>query len=258
MSQVVSPSRRQFIKTFALGTAFSRLLGKPWVASVLADIQPAGAGNIGKFSIRLSDFPALLEEGGSVRLSVNPIGFDEFPIGNFWPIIINRGVGDQFFVLDSEGTHASCIVAAYDRFFNLMGCPCHGSLYDIDGTVISPGEGGSPDQAPLRRFNYSFDGVETLTIEVPGLGYTVRGTTVETGTGPRFRLIFPTFPEVAYEVHSRSSVNVAWTPINFAFTATGPANQTVLIGTDQTRSVYVPRTAQTGFYAVAIRLLDLT
>src|SRR5205809_376373 len=136
-------SRRRFVKTLTLGTAFSMFLGKAWRATVLADCMVSNAGT---FKIRLNDYPALQHEGGSVRLSVNPVRPDvePFPDGDFYPIIINRGAGNKFYVLDAECRHASCVVPAYDESVGGILCPCHGSFYAIDGSVLN-----GPTQAPL-------------------------------------------------------------------------------------------------------------
>ena len=78
-----SVSRRRFVKTFALGTASSVLFGKVWRASVLADITPSGPGRL---KIKVSDYPALGVDFGSVRLGFNPI----FVVGNILTYYIAR------------------------------------------------------------------------------------------------------------------------------------------------------------------------
>jgi len=90
----VSPySRRRFMKTFGLGTAFAVVAGRPWRATVLADCIPAHDRQTATFKIQLSDYPALAQPFGSVRLGVNPVrpGAEPFPVGDFWPLLINRG-----------------------------------------------------------------------------------------------------------------------------------------------------------------------
>src|SRR6185503_5651501 len=149
MNSTFNQSRRRFVKTLSLGTAFSMLLGKPWRATVLADCT---ASNTGRFKIRLDDYPALQQPGGSVRLSVNPVRDDlePFPDGDFYPILINRGAGNTFYVLDAECQHAGCVVPAYDVDVGGILCPCHGSLYDIDGSVLR-----DPAQRPLRTYQFA-------------------------------------------------------------------------------------------------------
>ncbi|HXG46187.1 MAG TPA: Rieske 2Fe-2S domain-containing protein [Methylomirabilota bacterium] len=259
MTDLPALTRRRFIKIFSVGSVASTFGGRLWAAGVVGEVQPAAAGHPGMLTLRVSDYPALAEEGGSVRLSVNPINInDNMPAGFFYPILINRGEGGEFFVLDAECTHARCVVEAYDRDFGVMACPCHQSLYYIDGTLAAPAENGSPDQPPLRRLDFTYDGADRLVIRVPGLGYTVQGSALETAAGPRLRLRFDTFPNARYQVHFRPTAAVPWQQVPFALTETGPVDQLELVGNGRPRSVQVPRTLTKGFYAVAIRLLDLT
>jgi nitrite reductase/ring-hydroxylating ferredoxin subunit len=213
-----------------------------------------GAGNVGQFSISLDDFPALQNEFSSIRLSVNPLspGLEPFPDGDFYPILINRGERDQFYALDAACRHAGCVVPIYEESMGGIICPCHGSGYGIDGTVVQ-----GPAAESLISYGITFDGVKTLTITVPGLGYRVASRLV---SGGRLRLEFPTHLNITYEVRFRSTLNPgsAWASIPFASAPSEPANRLSLLGSGEPAVVFVDRTTIAGFYAVNIVLLDLT
>ena len=255
---LASHSRRRFVKNFALGTASSVLFGQAWRASVLADITPSGAGRL---RIKLSDFPSLEENNTSIRLGINPIDSPIEPLGPFYPILINHGTGSTYYALDTFCPHAGCIVPPYDNFDGKILCPCHGSAYGISGNLLN-----GPSTSRLRQFPITFDGVDTLTVEVPNLGYTVESTLVQSGNTPRLRLHFHAFYNVEYEVVFRENIQAAWTVIPFALTLGGTANQLSYTGptitppseTGSPASVFVNRTTPTGFYSVGIKLLDLT
>src|SRR6185295_9987190 len=149
--------------------------------------------------------PALQQPNGSVRIGVNPAFDPDFVQGNFYPIVINRDEDGNFYALDSFCPHAGCFVGVYDQFFGIMLCPCHGSSYEIDGSIAT-----GPTASPLRRFDIVFDGQETLTITVPGLGYSVKGAVVPAAQGGRFSLMFPTFPFAEYEVRFRATLQAPW------------------------------------------------
>jgi Rieske Fe-S protein len=245
--------RRRFIKIFALTAASVGAAGSLWRGAVFGAVQPTGAGNVGRFSISLDDFPALKNEFRSIRLSVNPLtgGSEPFPDGDFYPILINRGERDQFFALDSACRHAGCVVPSFEEASSGSVCPCHGSIYGIDGSVLQ-----GPAREPLISYNITFDGVKMLTVEVPGLGYSV---TSKLASGNRLRLEFPTHLNVTYEIQFRSSLNPgsAWSSIPFALSPSEPADRMNLLGGDPA-VVFVDRGTDTGFYAVNIIMLDLT
>jgi len=242
--------RRSFIKHFVVGTAASTILGKKWFATVLADCVPV-ASTAGILQVRLSDFPALQNEQGSVRLALNPFT-DNGPTGAFYPVLVNRGSGNQFFALSSRCTHMACVVPPFDGSVSL--CPCHGSQFRIDGTVIP----GSPAGSSLQRYTINFDGVDLLCIEIPNLRYSVTGSSVQTAAGPRFRLQFAARSRLSYEILFRQSPTDPGTVVPFASTESGGATLTVFSSTtNTTATVYVDRTTQAGFYSVAIRVTEL-
>ena len=246
--------RRQFIKMFALTATTAGTAGGLWRGSVFGAVQPAPAGEVGRFSISLDDFPALKNEFSSIRLAVNPLlgGGEPFPDGDFYPILVNRGERDGFFALDSACRHAGCVVPVYEESLGGIFCLCHGSGYALDGTVLQ-----GPAQQDLIRYNITFDGVKTLTVEVPGLGYSVAS---RLASGNRLRLEFPTHVNVTYEVRFRASLNPGstWAAIPFALSPTEPADRTTLFGNGESVVLFVDRPTAAGFYAVNIVLLDLT
>jgi Rieske Fe-S protein len=250
----VSCTRREFLKVFAVGAAVSSFGGRKLTQTYASEVMATSIPNTGTFKVTFTEYPVLRNEFSSIRLSVNPM-LGDFPWGRFYPILINRAEGEHFYALDSECRHASCVVPAYDEPNGGIICPCHGSVYMIDGTLIE-----GPSTQNLRSYPISFDGNETLTVEVPGLGYSVAGSVVQDGS--RFRLAFRAFQHVEYEVRFRAGLNAVdnWTVVPFSLTGDGPADQQVFTGgnDDEDVAVYVDRTTPAGFYAVAIRMLDVT
>jgi Rieske Fe-S protein len=249
MKSELSSSRRQFVKMLTYGSVAS-MVGRPWRGTVLAQIAPS---NVGSLYLKLSDYPPLLADFGSVRLGLAPLDENSNPIGAVYPILINRDTGDRFYALDSTCRHAGCMVFPYDTGFEAIVCPCHGSSYALDGSVLT-----GPTVSPLISYPIHFDGVETLRIDVPSLGYRVTGALVESGEMKRFRLSFPTLILSEYEVRFREKADGEWSVIPFALDVDGLADQFSLFGDEQTAVVYVDRTTPTGFYAVTIKLVDLT
>jgi len=236
--------RRRFIKQFVLGTAFSTLFGEEWFATVLADCEPTTSTG-GMLRVKLSDFPALQTDNGSVRLALNPFT-DTGPSGFFYPVLVNRASGNQFFALSTRCTHMSCVVPTFGG-----ACPCHGSVFDIDGSVL-----GGPAVSPLTRYRITFDGADLLCIEIPNLRYVLTSSAVESTIGPRLRLQFQTRLRVTYEVRFRPSLADAGIVTSFSTTEGGLASASVLTGNGGAATIYVDRTADTGIYSVVVQVSE--
>jgi len=246
-------SRRRFIKFIAFSSACS-LAGKSlFVLEANAEPTPDGV-----LKIKLSDWPALQSPRGSIQLGIHPIGgWEPLPEGFVYPVTINRGEEGEFYAIDSECTHNSCIVPTWDSDFLSMKCPCHFSEYALDGGLIIGAE-GNPDQASLRQYPSSFDGDDTLTIKIPALGFKTTGRPVTTNAGNRFRIDFPTLPESQYAFSYRPAVTMPWTDIEVALTPDGPINNSFIAADGIPQTVYAARTGPTGFYSVSILLVDRT
>ena len=244
-----NPSRRQFIKTIFVSTACSSLLGGDWVGTVVAEVQsPAGLDN-GILRLTISDFPALLQDFGSVRLGTSAIVSGPRPSGLFYPVIVNRAPGQVFYALDAECSHAGCVVPTFSATQKYIQCPCHGSRYAIDGKLLR-----GPAGFPLIRYETKFDGVNNLEIQIPDMAFSVTGATVQSGPSRRFKIEFLAFSNLEYEVRFRESFADAWAVIPFSTTPEGAPTQTVLPGNDDIAVVYLDRTTETGFYIVNLRV----
>jgi len=242
--------RRRFIQQFVVGSAYSVVAGREWLATLVADCTPTSSSN-GILRVKVSDFPALQNANGSVRLLFNPINASQFPTNqSFYPVIVNRRTGDQFFTLNSRCMHQSCVVPPFDGSLGFSTCPCHGSRYAINGAVLR-----GPTTLPLAKFTNSFDGT-TLCIEIPNLGYTVTGSTVASSIGPRFSLQFPTKNRLNYEVRFRQSLADSGTIVPFSSTEGGAATTSVLTGNNQPATIFVDRTSDRGFYAVGLQVTE--
>ena len=244
-------SRRLFVRQFTLGSA-STIVGAPWAATLLATLageNSAAAATNGDLVLQLSSFPALLQPFGSVRVSVNPLS-SGYPDGNFYPIVISRDDNNAFYAVSSNCPHRGCVVSPFDGY--TISCPCHGSQFAIDGTVVSP-----PASSDLPKYNVTFDGVDTLRITVPNLGYSITKCVLVTGSNPRLRLDFPTLTKVSYEVRFRPTATSPWDVVPFATTANGPVTNTVLVGNGSAATVFVERAAPAGFFSVAILVQEV-
>ena len=239
-------SRRHFIRNFLVGTVTSTLLGKSWVGTLLADCQPAQPSE-GILRVRISDFPALQNANGSVRLALNPFTFNG-PQGAFYPVLINRGANNQFFSLSARCTHEGCVVPTFNAAAGASVCPCHGSRYGLSGNLLQ-----GPAFLPLSAYAHNFDGT-ILCVRIPNLGFSVTATAVQAGVGPRLQLRFATRQGVKYQVFFRQSLDDAGIVIPFATTSEGNASATVFNGTGAIANLFVNRANEAGLYSVGVQV----
>jgi len=246
--------RRRFIKYLTFGTATSFVAGKILQQQLLAYCEPpvGGSAKDGMFQVRISDYPALQQSLGSVRIGVNPVSYDHYPDGTFYPFLINRDEFGNFYVLDCECRHQSCVVPSYESGEPGMRCPCHGSLYGIDGEVWE-----GPATEPLHRYPFEYDGTDRLTIRIPCWGFAVKAAVLPDTPNARIRLDFDAFQNTTYEVFFRERLDGQWTTASFATTPTGPADKTSLTTFAGPVSVYLDRNTASGFYAVALKLSEV-
>ena len=217
-------TRKHFIKTIAVSTAVSGILGKSWSDVVASEIESINATNTGILHIRISDFASIASR---FRLSPFRDYFHQWKQRSSYRcnylIIINK-TNNTFFAVSSKCTHEGCIVEKMSNANLKMTCLCHSSVYAIDGTKLS-----GPALSSLTKYTATFDGVNLLTIEVPGLNFSVKVTSVQAVTAGthRLQLTFAALRNVSYEVKYQAAIDAAPVSVSFATTATGPSTATV-------------------------------
>ena len=245
-------SRREVIKTFALGAAFSNVMGNGWAAALVYDIKAAAHNQTGLLEIRLSDFPELATVGGSVRIGTTPVvrqSADSIrATGIFQPFIINRTGAAAFRVLSAECTHAGCSVQRLNAN-GYMECPCHFSRFSIDGAVLR-----GPANQPLDSYAHTQVG-DSLQVQVPNLFYEVKAERVPSAS--RVEVSFLGFSEIHYEVYFRTSLSAPLERVSFAVTPNGPLDQTELIGADDFATLYLEKPGAFGFFQVAMKTAEV-
>lgn len=229
--------RRNFVSRFVVGSVTSLLAGKFSTARVLGTILDGPAGVL---KVKVSDYPALLTEGGSIQLN--------FSGSTPHPLMINRGPGNVFYTLDSDCQHNHCVVPTYNPTTGMIRCGCHGSQYAINGALL-----GGPATRGLNTFASTFDGVDTLSVTIPGLFFSVTEIAVQT-TQPalRLRLKADILPYSNYRVYHQQALSDVAQIVPFSTTPGGVANLTSVFTTTSPVTIYVDAVAARGFYTVAL------
>lgn len=134
--------RRGFVGVAALGML------NACASLVITPVTPTRDGRI---RLRLADYPALQRPGGSLKIR---------PDGSADTLYVLALEDGDFAVLSPICKHLGCTVGI--EATTLL-CPCHGSMYARDGSVLR-----GPTQAPLDRYpaTVTDDGTLVITLEV--------------------------------------------------------------------------------------------
>jgi len=106
-----------------------------------AGIFPAAAG--GEVTFTVQQLPALAQVGGSVTGHAAGVPF---------PLVVLRASASQMIAFDARCPHLGCAVRGAQKLFI---CPCHGSLFGLDGSVKL-----GPATRPLIGLQVTFDGTQ--------------------------------------------------------------------------------------------------
>ncbi|HEY4730968.1 MAG TPA: Rieske 2Fe-2S domain-containing protein [Myxococcales bacterium] len=110
-------------------------------------VFPAAAGGAVTFTVQ--QLPALAQVGGSVTGHAAGVPF---------PLVVLRASASQMLAFDARCPHLGCAVRGAQQLFI---CPCHGSLFNLDGSVKL-----GPATAPLTALQVTFDGTQVV-VKVP-------------------------------------------------------------------------------------------
>lgn len=242
-------NRREWIKTFMLGTATALATG--WKATLLADIT-AETGK-GIVALPLASYPALQTNLGSVQI---------YFASTRMPILVNRLNATTFYAMDSTCTHEGQQVDLYDPGMGTIFCQGHASQYDIQGHLLFPAP-GSENQQDLTAFPTEFRAdTQTLYVQVPNLPLTINTVQVVApvvaGT-QRLRLVFPVITGATYKLRHQPDLLSPSVNVNFSTTVGGAAGTSQIttpasLPANPTRTMYVdtPMGSARGFYMVEL------
>jgi Rieske Fe-S protein len=144
-------NRREFLARAAGGAAIAAIVACG--DGQLSGVAPRGAGmgptgGAGPLVITVADFSGLATTGRLVAV-------------NSFTVVKRTGAA-TFDAFDLTCTHQGCLTDVVNG--QQMSCPCHGSRFASDGSVIN-GPNTGESIGPLRKFTTSYDqATDKLTI----------------------------------------------------------------------------------------------
>jgi Rieske Fe-S protein len=142
-------SRRNFLLKVALGAMVLGVLS-PFIGTTLVAMSKSLPTPMNPIAIDLTlpEYNVLTKVGGALKIP-NPKDSKN-------PIIVHRISEVNVVAFSSRCSHFGCEVTLPEE--NIIKCPCHGSVFDGSGKVIS-----GPTRKDLEAFFVIFEGT-TLTI----------------------------------------------------------------------------------------------
>ena len=131
--------RREFLKTIAITGSVA--VGGNLLAS-------CGSGSSISLDLSQPQNQPLATVGGTLALDANSLD----PQG----ILLYRSGPTSILAFSRKCTHLGCTIGGFEN--SVSTCPCHGSQYDMQGSVVR-----GPSQSPLRQHTATVSGL-TVTI----------------------------------------------------------------------------------------------
>jgi nitrite reductase/ring-hydroxylating ferredoxin subunit len=172
---------------------------------------------------------------------------------SLYPVILSRAAGNQFYAVSSRCPHEDCAVSKLSpaSASGNLTCSGHGSRFWIDGSFIS-----GPANGPLDFYEVNFDGADTLRIQLPEIFFELSTVGVVPGDARKLAINFLASTNVTYEVRYQQTLEASSVVVPFSTTPDGAVTNS-LGGIDDYVTVFVERQTPTGFYSVAMKILEV-
>lgn len=157
-------NRRDFLSK-AFGATVLSFTAPVVLGELIPTLQAKGDTLSGIYTIKLSDYPALANVNGMVRLTIAGIGKPATGLPSNRKVIVIRESQTKFNAVYEVCPHENCNVNDFSTSKMRFVCGCHGAEFDITGAVKK-----NPANKNLHQFTTTFNASTGLIqIEVPNL-----------------------------------------------------------------------------------------
>ena len=236
MLNEASSNRREVLRTLTFGAVCAGMCGAGPLRWLLADVH---AGETAVYRMNFNEFPQLKNSYGSVRLNVAGI-----PSASS-QIVVTRMPGNQFYAVSAKCSHRGVAVDPFKKGKGLY-CRAHGSQFDVDGRVVR-----GPARSGLKSYDTKYDGIGSVSVAFPNLGYSISTGMIQTGVGDRVELSFETISGMEYTAAVRNRLGEGEIKeVQFATTPDGPLNASRFIGTGEMATLFLKPVGDAGFIQI--------
>jgi menaquinol-cytochrome c reductase iron-sulfur subunit len=142
-----SPERRQFLTKAAAMVCGGVATIVPVGAGLMTVLDPLRREGGGATAfLRVASLASLPEDGTPRRFEIiaeRVDAWNRFPNVAIGAVYLRRGAGDKVEALNVTCPHAGCPVE-FKADGKLFLCPCHDSLFNLDGTLVAGARSPSP------------------------------------------------------------------------------------------------------------------
>jgi len=173
----MTDTRRDFLKKMLTAGVFTVACPHILLGKIEPDIKKKNDELLGIFKVKISNYPVLEKEWGSVVIFVDGVH------GFFPNIIVTRvpkaDYNVDFTALLDQCPHEGYVMGNFNEETYTFTCTGQGSIFNVEGTNIW----GPASGRVLPRFELTYEGGDDILIEIPAL---VGTNSVETGESMSF------------------------------------------------------------------------
>lgn len=151
-------TRREFFEKLFTATVVASAAPSIVLGRAMPALSIRNNELVGTYKLSLSAYPALQQTYKSVRIKIAGMP------ASFGKILVTRVENNVFYAVSEQCTHEGYTINDLSASTHTYNCALHGSRFTPDGSVSN-----GPAARPLTKFTTSYDGADTVSIEIPGL-----------------------------------------------------------------------------------------
>lgn len=151
-------SRREFFEKLFSATVLAAAAPAVVLGKSIPSLSIRNNELLGQYALKISQYAALQQTYKSLRIKITGMPT------SFGKILVTRVENNVFYAVSEKCTHEGTAVGDLNATTRIFTCPSHFSEFNPDGTVVQ-----GPAARALTKYTTTYDGNDTVLIEIPGL-----------------------------------------------------------------------------------------